>query len=430
MNGAPFDVNVIREQFPALARTDDGKPRVYLDNPAGTQVPRMVVDRMVEALTAYNANMNGNFATSRTATDTVLQAHLAMADFYNASGAEEIVFGPNMTTLTFMMARVLAPLISEGDEIISTHMEHEGNNTPWRTMARERGATVKTLPFDRSTYEFNIDDLDALITDRTKFAAINYSSNLLGTINDVKEMCRRLKARGVITYVDAVQYAPHGAIDVKDLDCDFLVSSPYKYYGPHQGVLYGRRELLERLTAYKLRNVADKSPGKWETGCQSLEGQAGVIGALEYIQWVNDQSRRAHEPASATLRERTRRIHGGLAAMAAYEHMLSDRLIDGLLRIPGIEIRGITNPERRAHRAPTVSFTHERIQPSDLAKYLDANGVYVWDGHSYAVPVVEWLGLENRGGVVRIGPTHYNTVDEIEIVLSLIDDFVSSLSTR
>ena len=422
-----YDINTIRAQFPALKLTFNGKPRVYLDNPAGTQVPQIVVDRMVAALTTFNANMNGNFQTSREATALVHEAHVAMADFYNAKGPEEIVFGPNMTTLTFMMARVLAPMISEGDEIISTHMEHDGNNTPWRTMARERGAEVKTLPFNRDTYEFDVDDLDALITDRTKFAAINYSSNILGTINNVKEICRRLKARGVITYVDAVQYAPHGTVDVQGLDCDFLVSSPYKYYGPHQGVLYGRGELLQQIASYKLRVVADKSPGKWETGCQSLEGQAGVIGAIEYMQWLNEQCGRVHEPTSSTLRERTRQIHGGMATMVEHEHSLSDRLIDGLQQIPGVVIRGITNPERRVHRVPTVSFTHDRVVPSGMAKYLDSHGVFVWDGLSYGLPVIEWLGLENKGGVVRVGPTHYNTVDEIDIVLNLISDYVSAL---
>jgi cysteine desulfurase family protein (TIGR01976 family) len=280
-------LDVLRAQFPALALPhDSSRPRLYLDNPAGTQVPLQVLNRMREALVDFKANMHGNFRTSREATDLSDQAHVAMADFFNAAGPHEVVFGANMTTLTFMMTRVLGSRFVEGDEIIITSMEHEGNNTPWRTMAAERGLVVKTWGFNRDTYELDLDELDALITPRTKFAAINYASNLLGTINPVDEACRRLRAAGVMTYIDAVQYAPHGPIDVQALGCDFLVCSAYKFYGPHQGVLFGRDEHLSSLAAYKLRVVPDQSPDKWETGTQSLEGQAGTIGALEYLQWV------------------------------------------------------------------------------------------------------------------------------------------------
>ncbi|MCB0983549.1 MAG: aminotransferase class V-fold PLP-dependent enzyme, partial [Ilumatobacter sp.] len=247
-----LDLATIRAQFPALALRHDARPRVYLDNPAGTQVPTVVLDRMRTTMVEHNANMHGHFRTSDEATELVHQAHLAMADFYHASSEREIVFGPNMTTLTFQMTRVLGPRFQEGDEIITTHMEHDGNNTPWRRMAAERGLVVKTLPFDRDTYEFDLAELDGLITDRTRFAAVNYASNLLGTINPIPEMCRRLRDAGVITYVDAVQYAPHGPIDVQALGCDFLVSSAYKWYGPHQGVLWGREELLQSFDAYKL----------------------------------------------------------------------------------------------------------------------------------------------------------------------------------
>ncbi len=420
-----FDLATIRTQFPALSLQHDGRPRVYFDNPAGTQVPRQVLDRMTTAMVDCNANMHGNFRTSRAATELVDQAHLAMADFYNAASEREVVFGPNMTSLTFMMTRVLGPRFQPGDELITTHMEHDGNNTPWRTMAAERGMVVKTLPFDRTTYEVDLDELDSLITDRTRFAAINFSSNILGTINPVSQMCARLRAAGALTYIDAVQYAPHGPIDVQALGCDFLVSSAYKFYGPHQGVLWGREELLQSLPAYKLRVVDDVPPGKFETGTQSLEGQAGTLGAIEYLQWLGATMGVTHAQSTPGLRPRTRDLHAAMAAMADYEHGLSRRLITGLQQFEGVEVRGITDPAAFERRVPTVSITKQGMVPCDLAAFLDDHGVYVWDGHSYALPVIEWLGLQDLGGVVRIGPTHYNTLDEVDAVLELIGEFLA-----
>lgn len=420
-----LDIQAVRSRFPALALTHDGGPRIYLDNPAGTQVPQQVVDRMVGALVDTNANMNGNFRTSRQATELSRQAHLAMADFFNAKSEREVVFGPNMTSLTFMMARVLGTRFQAGDEIILTQMEHDGNASPWRIMAEEVGMTVKRLEFDRSTYELDLSKLDDLITPRTRFAAINMSSNILGTINDVKAMCARFREKGILTYIDAVQYAPHGPIDVQDLGCDFLVASVYKFYGPHQGVLWGREELLSTLPAYRLRVVKDVPPGRYETGTQSLEGQAGTHGAIEYMQWVGTTMGQEFLNDNPDHRQRTREIHAGLKVMAEYDRMLVGHLLQGLQRFQGVEVRGITNPERFIHRVPTVSFTKPGLVPSELASFLDQHGVYVWDGHSYGIDVIEWLGLEDKGGVVRIGPTHYNTVDEIDTALALIGDFLS-----
>jgi cysteine desulfurase family protein (TIGR01976 family) len=420
-----LDLPAIREQFPALSLPHDDRPRVYLDNPAGTQAPTVVLDRMRAAMVECNANMHGNFRTSHQATELSQQAHEAMADFYNAASPGEIVFGQNMTTLTFQMTRVFAPLFREGDEMITTHMEHDGNNTPWRRMAAERGLVVRTLPFDRDTYEFDLADLDALINERTRFAALNFASNLLGTINPIKEMCRRLRAAGAITYVDAVQYAPHGPIDVQDLGCDLLVSSAYKWYGPHQGVLWGREELLQSLDAYKLSVVPDQCPDKFETGTQSLEGQAGVIGAVEYLQWLGRSYGGDGGPAAgdSPLPPRTREVHGALGAMAEYEQELSERLVAGLQAIAGVRVHGITDRAAFARRVPTVSFTRPGLDPADLATWLGDRGVYVWNGHSYALPVVEFLNLADAGGVVRVGPTHYNTLAEIDAAVALIDEY-------
>lgn len=420
----PLDLPSIRAQFPALALRHDEHPRTYLDNPAGTQVPQRVLDRMVEALVEFNANMHGCFRTTELATDLVDRAHAFMADFVNARSTDEIVFGPNMTTLTFMIARALGPRFAEGDEMITTRMEHEANNSPWRIMAAERGMVVKTVGFNSDTYELDLDELDSLITERTRFASINYASNLLGTINPVREMVAKLRAVGALTYIDAVQFAPHGAIDVQDLDCDFLACSPYKFYGPHQGVLWGRQELLQTLPSYKLRVVADELPGRWETGTQSLEGQAGTIGALEYIAALGVEQGAEHRPTTPGLSERTRDLHAGMRAMAHYEESLSERLVGGLQAIAGVRVHGITDPAAFSRRVPTVSFTADGMDPAKMAVFLNDHGVYVWNGHSYALPVVEWIGIHDAGGVVRVGPTHYNTLDEIDLAVALIEQFL------
>jgi len=423
-----YDIEAIRGHFPALALRQQNLPRTYLDNPAGTQVPFGVIEAMNRAMIEFNANMNGVFLTSRLATEAVAEAHGVMADFYNARSADEIVFGPNMTSLAFQMSRVIGPLLSPGDEIITTHMEHEGNNSPWRRMAEERGVVVKTLGWNRETYEFDLGDLASLITDRTRFAALNYASNILGTINPIKAMVALLRDAGAMTFVDAVQYAPHGVVDVQDLDCDFLVSSAYKFYGPHQGILYIRREIADRLLAYRLRVVPDRIPDKFETGCQSLEGQSGVVGAVEYLCWLG----RTMNPA-AVARERSdgrsgrsSEIRAAMAAMTEYEIELSSRLIAGLKTIEGVTIHGITDPQHFARRVPTVSISHPSIDPARAASELARHGVFVWSGHSYALPVIEYLGLEDRGGVLRIGPTHYNTASEIDRVLELLSRYVAT----
>lgn len=426
-----LDLPRIRAQFPALSITDDGRPRLYFDNPAGTQVPQRVIDRMLDALVRYNANLGGEFCTTREATEVVHRAHEAMADMYHAPSADEIVFGLNMTSLTFAMTRSIgahlqAQGVRPGDDIVLTQMEHDGNASTWTTMARELGLGVKRVPFDPATGELHLDHLDGIITERTRFVGINYASNILGTVNDVAQLCARAREVGAITYVDAVQYAPHGPIDVQALGCDFLVSSSYKFYGPHQGILWGRRDLLASLPVWKLRVVPDVIPKRFETGTPSVEGQAGVLGAVEYLQWVGTEMGAEYlDESPAHLRARTREVHAGLRAMVAYEHTLSERLIGGLQRLPGVTVHGITDPARFAHRLPTVSITVEGIGTDDMARHLAAHNVFVWDGHSYAIDVIEHLGLADRGGVVRLGPTHYTTLDEVDTVVGLIAERIA-----
>lgn len=419
-----LNIDRIRPLFPALDVHDHGRRRTYLDNPAGTQVPRQVIDRMLHALVHCNANMGGNFTTTREATALVDSAHAAMADFYNANSAREIVFGPNSTSLAFVITRAIAHLFTEGDEIIVTRMEHDANASPWRILAEERGLVLKRLDFDRSNYELNVEQLDELITDRTRFAAINYASNLLGTINDVKGICSRLRAAGGLTYIDAVQYAPHGPIDVQELGCDFLVSSAYKFYGPHQGVLWAREELLEKLHPYKLRVSSNELPGRFETGTQSLEGQAGTLGAVDYLEWVGQTMGTEFKIVNRSHTERTSNVHAGLRAMASYEETLSTRLIEGLVGLDDVIVHGITDPAQYSKRVPTVSISKPGMRPADMASALDDKGIFVWDGHSYALDVVEWLGLADKGGVVRFGPTHYNTIEEIDFTLEVVADFL------
>lgn len=423
-----LDIDSLRGEFPALSLTHDGEPRIYLDNPAGTQLPRCVLDGMTAAMVEFNANLHGSFRTSRRATELIGEAHTAMADMFNAAAPTEIVFGPNMTTLTFMMTRALAPLFQPGDEIVLTQMEHDANHTPWRIMAEDRGLVVRVLPFDRTTYEFDLDELASLINERTRFAAFNYASNILGTINDVAAMCAMVREVGGITYVDAVQYAPHGPIDVQRLGCDLLVASPYKFYGPHQGVLWGREELLTRIPAHKLRVVPDVPPNRFETGCQSLAGQAGTLAAVEYLERVGRSLGAGHAPGSNDTDRPTRTdaVHTALRAFAAYEEVLAERLIAGLEQIGDLHIHGITDPAALSRRVPTVSFSRPGTDPGTVATALDAHGIYVWNGHSYALPVIEHLGLADAGGVVRIGPTHYNTVAEIDRTLDVLDQVLTA----
>ena len=419
-----LDLDHIRPLFPALDVHDQGRRRTYLDNPAGTQVPRQVIDRTLHALVHCNANMGGNFTTSREATELSQMAHVAMADFYNANSAREVIFGANSTSLTFAVTRAIAHLFEPGDEIIVTRMEHDANASPWRILAEERGLVIKRLNFDRSTYQLDLSELDELITERTRFAAINYASNVLGTINDVREICRRVHAAGGLTYVDAVQYAPHGPIDVQSLGCDFLVASAYKFYGPHQGVLWGREDLLERLHPYKLRVASNDLPGRFETGTQSLEGQAGTIGAIDYLEWIGKTMGAEFVQEGSNLSQRTINVHAALRAMAAYEETLSARLITGFGGFDGVIVHGITDPAQFAKRVPTVSISKPGMQPAAMAAALDEVGIFVWDGHSYAIDVIEWLGLADQGGVVRFGPTHYNTIDEIDFALNAVSDFL------
>jgi cysteine desulfurase family protein (TIGR01976 family) len=403
-----FDSAAARAQFPALALTDAGRPRIYFDNPAGTQVPQRVIDRTVEALRDKNANLGGYFSTTLAAGALVDAAHQACADFYNAASPAEIVFGQNMTTLTLHMSRCLGRRLKRGDEIVVSRMDHDANVAPWLLLAEDLGLTVKWMDFDPETYEFPEDALVRVLSERTKIVALGLASNCTGTVNDVKHFAQQAKAAGALVYVDAVQYAPHYAIDVQALDADIVVSSAYKWFGPHQGILWGREALLKETFGYKVRAVGEDLPHKFETGTLSHEGMAGCLGAIEYLEQFGEGARRRVRIASAWER------------IAAYEQKLTLKLIEGLRGFKGLTIRGITSANAMHRRVPTVSFTLEGHHPDGLARAFAGDNIFVWSGHNYAIEPVARMGLMEKGGVLRIGLAHYNTEAEIGRLLDCL----------
>jgi cysteine desulfurase family protein (TIGR01976 family) len=410
----PFPIDQVRAQFPALASN-----AIFFDNPGGTQVARRVVERMSDYLIQTNANHGGAFPTSQASDLVSDEAHAALADLLGARAPTEIVFGQNMTTLTFTISRALGRLLAPGDEIIVTRLDHDANVSPWRLLAEDRGAILKWVDFRTDDCTLDMADFEAQISDRTKIVACGYASNAVGTINDIASVVQLAHAVGALCYVDAVQYAPHGPIDVQALDCDFLACSAYKFFGPHVGILYGKYDLLDRLRAYKVRPADDRPPGKFETGTPNLEGQAGALGAIEYFEWLAQ----VHAPASAVEARRARLVRA-FNALQDYERDLGARLIAGLQTIPGLKIWGITDPARLGQRVPTVSFTLAGWHPRRLAQALGAEGVHVWDGNYYAISVTERLGLEHQGGMLRVGLAHYNTPAEVDRLIEVLTRLV------
>jgi cysteine desulfurase family protein (TIGR01976 family) len=407
----PLNVEVVRQQFPSLNR-----PAVFLDNPAGTQISKQSLDRINKYLLENNANHEGMFETSRKSDETLHEAHTAMADFLNASRPEEIIFGNNMTTLTLHMSRSLARNLQAGDNILVTRMDHDANISPWMLVAEDKGCNLIWVDLDVENGTLDQNDFAKALERKPKIAAFGYASNLLGTVNPVKKMIKMAHEAGALVYIDAVQYAPHGPIDVQDLDCDFLVCSSYKFFGPHAGALYGKFDLLNELKAYKVRPASNELPYKFETGTQNHEGIAGVLGALEYFEWLANQfgADEAQSWKDAGFSGRRLAYKQAMSVMRAYECELSKVLIGVVESVPGTHIYGVTDLDRLDERVPTVSFTVEGKDPEQLADAIGKQGFYVWSGHNYALAIVERLGLLDAGGMIRVGPVHYNTTDEIE----------------
>jgi cysteine desulfurase family protein (TIGR01976 family) len=416
-----LDVPSLRRQFPALQSPAEGPTPIFLDGPGGTQVPQRVIDAVVHYLGRCNANQGGVFATSRQSDEILDGAHQAMADLLNAPSPKEVIFGANMTTLTLHLSRAIGRTLRAGDEVMVTRLDHDANVTPWVLAARDAGATVRTIDVHPEDCTLDLDDLRRQLGPRTRLVAVACASNAVGTINDVRTIAGWAHQVGARVFLDAVHYAPHGPIDVQQWDCDFLACSAYKFFGPHVGVLWGKRELLEELPAYKLRPVPETLPERWMTGTQNHEGIAGVTAAVDYLAEI-DATQPASLAAFPTLSGRRRQVHAALAAIKDYERALGQRLLDGLAGRPRFRIWGITDRGRLSWRVPTISISLPGTSALALAEHLAARHVYVWSGNMYALALTERLGLESAGGVLRLGLVHYNTPEDVDRVLQVLDE--------
>jgi cysteine desulfurase family protein (TIGR01976 family) len=411
-----FDVAWVRHQFPSLSLAIKGHISTFLDGPAGTQVPRQVMDAIQAYLLGANANTYGAFVTSRRTNEMILSARATMADFFNCS-PEEVVFGQNMTTITFAVARAIGRELRAGDEIVVTTLDHDGNVAPWRAL-EERGVVIRQVDIRETDCTLDLDDLRRKITAKTKLVAVGYASNMVGTINRVAEITELAHAAGALMFIDAVHYAPHGPIDVRALDTDFLVCSPYKFFGPHMGTLFAKHEHLHRFKPYKVRPATDTPPESWETGTQVQELIAGIEAAVDYIAGLG----RRCDSGAHTRREA---LLAAYRATVPYERALLTRLLEGLRGIPGVRIFGISDPQRFHERCATVSFRIGDHNPTEIATFLGHRGIFTWDGNFYALSLSERLGVEPKGGVLRVGLVHYNTAAEVDRLLEALQEFTT-----
>ncbi len=391
-----ISVEEIRAHFPALSRVYDGFPVAYFDGPGGTQVPRAVIEAVTDYLYNHNANSHWVFPTSVETDEILLDSRRALADFLNASETE-ISFGQNMTSLAFHLARTLGRDFAAGDEIIVTELDHHANIDTWRSLEKERGVTIRVVPFDLESGTLEMSELENLLNSRTKLLAIGAASNAVGTISDVKKACALAKENGSLSFVDAVHYAAHELVDVQDFGCDFLACSAYKFYGPHIGVLYGRSELLEKIDFPKLKPSPNYAPERAETGTQSHESIAGAAAAVNFI---------ASLSSGETRREK---LQNSFAEIHSRKMDLFKTLWEGLLNIEGVRVYG-QNPEAR--RTPTIAFTVKNLDTRKVAEKLATRGVFASHGDFYATTVVEKLGLQDQG-LVRAGIACYTNADEI-----------------
>ncbi|MEM7781926.1 MAG: cysteine desulfurase-like protein [Planctomycetota bacterium] len=421
LSQTPQWVNECRNQFPAFERQLNGRPVIYFDGPAGTQVPRCVADAISDYLFHRNANHGGLFATSIESDKFLHHAHQVHSDFVGAKDPYEIAFGQNMTSLTFAFSRALSKTWKQGDEIVVTALDHDANITPWVMAAEEVGATVKFVNFKNFDYLLDIDHLDDLLSEKTRLIAVGCASNATGGINPVKLIAVKAKQVGAQVYLDAVHFGPHGLIDVEDWGCDYLACSNYKFFGPHLGMLWGRRELMEELSAFKVRPAEDTIPGKWMTGTQSHESIAGGTACIEYLA---DLGRQISGDNNLNLRDGLRAAFTGIND---YEKSLSARIIECFASIAGIEVFGVTDLDRLDQRFPTFSIRHASIPPATLAKALGEEGIFVWNGNYYALEFSQRMGFE-PDGMVRIGAVHYNTMEEIERLQQSLGKIVSTLA--
>lgn len=415
MTAAPptFPLSWCRQQFPALSLEVDARPAVYFDGPAGSQVPQRVIDAISNYLRSKNANHGGRFLTSIQSDAMLDEAHAAVADLLGAPDPRSTVFGANMTSLTFAFSRALARTWKPGDEVIVTRLDHDANVRPWVLAARDAGATVHFIPFRAEDCTLDLAELRSKLNGRTRLVAVGCASNAVGTINPVADICRWAHEAGAQVYLDAVHYAPHALIDVQAWGCDYLACSAYKFFGPHVGILWGRAELMAELPAYKVNPAADSLPEKWMTGTQNHECIAGVLAGIEYLAELGAQ----FGPAAS----RREALTVAFRQIVGYERQLCGQLVDGLLRLKNIRVFGIVDRERFTERVPTVSITHNRLTSIELAEYLAARGIFSWHGNFYAWELSHALGQEPEG-LLRLGLLHYNTADEVDRVLSALEE--------
>lgn len=410
-----LDAYTIRKQFPALQESFNGRPAIFFDNPGGTQVHGNVIRAMADYLTRRNANTHGGFETSRRTDAVIAEAHQAVADLLGCD-ADEVIFGNNMTSLTFHLSRSLAREFRPGDEIVLTRLDHDANVMPWALSAEERGVTVQWADIDMENGTLDMEDVRRKITRRTKLVAVGYASNALGTVNDIATIIGWAKEAGAYSFIDAVQYAPHGLIDVAALDCDFLACSAYKFFGPHAGHLFGKREHLSRLQAYRVRPAGEELPGKWETGTQNHEGMAGVVAAINYLADLGVEYGMARSGDS-----RRAKLTAAWPVIQEYEERLLARLLGGLQAIPGVRVYGITDRDEMSQRVATVALRKTGTTPAQLAQALAEENIFAWHGNFYALSISERMGVEASGGFLRLGLVHYNTEEEIDRCLTVLD---------
>jgi cysteine desulfurase family protein (TIGR01976 family) len=416
MDSKPLDVAWVRAQFPSLQLQVNGHPAAFLDGPAGTQVPRQVMDAVQNYFLKSNANTCGPFETSRSNDAIIASSRAAMADFFNCD-KDEVVFGQNMTTITFALARAIGRVLEPGDEIVVTTLDHDANVAPWRAL-EEMGMVIRQVDIHESDCTLNLEDLKHKINANTKLVAVGYASNAVGTINPVAEITKLAHAAGALVFIDAVHYAPHGPIDVRALDCDFLACSPYKFFGPHMGTLYGKREHLTRFRPYKVRPAPDSLPDRWETGTQVQELIAGIGAAVDYLAELGRR-------CDASVKDRRSALLAAYRATHEHEMALLSHLVEGLLAIPGLRFFGLSDPKRFDERCSTVSVRLANHIPTQVAAFLGERGIFTWDGNYYALNLTERLGVEASGGLLRIGLVHYNTAEEVGRLLAALREIAA-----
>lgn len=403
----------IRNQFPALTSVHN-QQSIFFDGPGGTQIPQTVLEAMNTYLVESNANAHGPFATSRRTDALIISTRSAISDLLGCN-SDEIVFGANMTTLTFAFSRAIGRELKAGDEIVVTRLDHDANVSPWLELT-DKGVVIRTVDINPEDCTLDFTDLEQKINSQTKLVAVGYASNAVGTINDLPKIVQLAHQVGALVFVDAVHYVPHSAIDVHALDCDFLACSAYKFFAPHLGVIYGKREHLARFRPYKVRPAADEVPSRWETGTLNFESLAGLVAAIDYLTSLG------HQVAPDSPSRRAALI-AAMRAIQVYEQQLCNHLVTGLQQIKGLKIFGLTQPEDLAWRTPTIGFRLAGSTPKEVATALGDRHIYTWHGNVYALGLTERLGIESQGGLVRIGLVHYNTLAECDRLLQVLQTF-------